>query len=167
MGLTCGKGRKKSLECDIGNVVSGHSQELFIQNKILDFFFFFFKRRPLITDAKSYFQKEACVLWQVLKNFKNKTKIVCLQFVIVPGRVKKSFFLRELFAKFTVQFTTVELLLLTEKLLIVNSRFCSIFLVLQWACAISVIPITFQVLWVENNQSVWLAQADHKKDLKY
>lgn len=39
MGLTCGKGRKKSLECDIGNVVSGHSQELFIQNKILDFFF--------------------------------------------------------------------------------------------------------------------------------
>lgn len=62
MGLTCGKGRKKSLECDIGNVVSGHSQELFIQNKILDFFFFFFKRRPLITDAKSYFQKEACVL---------------------------------------------------------------------------------------------------------
>lgn len=133
----------------------------------LIFFFFFFKRRPLITDAKSYFQKEACVLWQVLKNFKNKTKIVCLQFVIVPGRVKKSFLLRELFAKFTVQFTTVELLLLTEKLLIVNSRFCSIFLVLQWACAISVIPITFQVLWVENNQSVWLAQADHKKDLKY
>lgn len=40
MGLTCGKGRKKSLECDIGNVVSGHSQELFIQNKILDYFFF-------------------------------------------------------------------------------------------------------------------------------